>query len=66
MKLESVIEEALSVLPTDSIVRVDLSQGGFRVHLEVHGNVVILPATHETLAEAIQHAVETALSFMVG
>jgi hypothetical protein len=66
MKLESVIDEALALLPADSTIRVDLSQGGFRVHLEVYGNVVTLPANHATLAEAIRHAVDTALSFMVG
>lgn len=66
MELESVIDEALALLPSDSTIRVDLSQGGWRVHLEVYGNVVTLPATHTTLAEAIRDAIDTALSFMVG
>jgi hypothetical protein len=66
MELESVIDEALALLPSDSTIRVDLSQGGWRVHLEVYGNVVIPPANHATLAEAIRDAIDTALSFMVG
>ena len=66
MDLEAVIDEALALLPSDSVIRVDLSQGGFRVHLEVYGNVVALPPNHATLAEAIRDAIDTALSFMVG
>jgi hypothetical protein len=65
-KLASAIDDAMESLPCDSIVRIELVNGGFAVSLEVYGNVVSLPAVPESLPEAIRHATEQALGFMVG
>ena len=64
--LASAIDDAMSLLPSDSIVRIELVNGGFSVSLEVYGNSVSLPALPESLPEAIRHATEQALGFMVG
>lgn len=61
-KLASAIDDACRVLPSDCIVRIDLSQGAGVVTLEIYGVKEDFTSNRESLAETISDAVDHAQS----
>ena len=61
-KLAAAIENACGVLPSDCIVRIELSNGSGTVTLDIDGVEQDFPSNLESMADAINDAIEHAQS----